>query len=152
MPTPSMGTGPLLPERWNTARQVGAGMTGSRWIPRVTRLGTWTRIRSMRSACCSPDRGRVALALPGQLSGQEQSVPVSTGALGLVVTAFLGVDLQRCVYQVLSPASPALTASSAGTNNSLRPGTVTQQDFGTSRLGISQQPPPPFFSFFAFVF
>lgn len=93
MPTPSMGTGPLLPERWNTARQVGAGMTGSPWIPRVTRLGTSTQTPSMRSVCSSPGRGKVALDPLGQHSEQEQSVPVSVGNLGLVVIVFLGLDL-----------------------------------------------------------
>lgn len=77
MPTPSMGTGPLSPERWSIARQVGAGMTGSRWIPQVIKLGTSTRIQSMRSACSSPGRERVALGPPDQLSGREPSVPVS---------------------------------------------------------------------------
>lgn len=94
MPTPSTVTGPSLPERWNTARQVGAGMTGSQWTPRVIRLGTWTRIQSMRSACSSPGQGRVALDLLGQPSEQEPSVLVSVGS-GTVVIVFVGVDLQH---------------------------------------------------------
>lgn len=95
MPTPSMGMGPSLPERWNTARQVGAGMTGSQWTPRVIRLGTWTQIQSTRSACSSPGQGRVALDLLGQPSEREPSVLVSVGS-GTVVIVFMGVDLQHC--------------------------------------------------------
>lgn len=95
MPTPSMGTDLLSPERWNTARPVGAGMTGSQWIPQVIRLGTSTQIQSMRSVCSSPGQGRVALDLLGQRSEQEQSVLVSVGNLELFSIVFLGVDMQH---------------------------------------------------------
>lgn len=78
MPTPSMGMDPLWPVRSSTAQPVVAGMIGSQWIPRVTKLGTWTQTRNMRSVCFSPDQGRAALDLLGQLWEQEPSVPVST--------------------------------------------------------------------------
>lgn len=90
-PTPSMGTGPLWPGRWNTARPVGAGATGSRWTPQATRSGIWTPTRSMRSVCSSPGPGRAAPAPLGPPSGPGPSVPVSLGTLGPLVHVWWGL-------------------------------------------------------------
>lgn len=97
-PTPSMGMDPLWPARLSTAQPVGAGMIGSQWIPRVTRLGTLTQIQSMRLVCFSPDQEKAALDLLGQLWEQEQNVPVSTTR-----HSFDGRGLSWCLLFVLHP-------------------------------------------------
>ena len=102
--TPSMGTGPLWPGRWNTAQPVGAGVTGSQWTPRATKLGIWTPTRSMRSVCSSPGPGRAAPAPLGPPRTRTKCAGES-GDPGAACPFLMGSDLQpQCRWLTLFSA------------------------------------------------